>query len=250
MFNRGKGSHLGGELFFCARKKGKESIMNKAMIIGRLDKEVQFKDNFDSDPKCRFKLAVTERWKDKARTELINILAAPELTPRKWKPRVRETWFSSKDYQNRAPMRKTGKPSITMKWRAAGCRSSRTRNTPWIPNEVTLVGRLGSDPKVFKEGKVTAFSMACEDYNGKEQTTRWINIVTFDRLAQSAGDYLAKGRLVAVEGKIHTREYEKDGTTRTATSIVADRWTALDANPKTKEKAAPVSQDYAGDIPF
>jgi hypothetical protein len=51
--------------------------MNKAIIIGRLNKSgVNFNDNFDEDPKCRFKLAVKERWQDNERTELVNIFAA------------------------------------------------------------------------------------------------------------------------------------------------------------------------------
>jgi single-stranded DNA-binding protein len=56
---------------------GKEYQMNKAIIIGRLNKSgVNFNDNFDEDPKCRFKLAVKERWQDNERKELVNIFAA------------------------------------------------------------------------------------------------------------------------------------------------------------------------------
>ncbi len=224
--------------------------MNKAIIIGRLDKEVQFNGNFDSDPKCRFKLAVNERWQNKERTELVNILVAGEDAQKMHQANRGDLVFVK-------GLSKPGsyeKDEEIIYYHEVESRRLQIMQAPkedFDQNEVTLVGRLGSDPKVFKDGKVTAFSMACEDYNGKEQTTRWINIVTFDRLAQSARRYLTKGRLVAVEGKIHTREYEKDGTSRTATSIVADRWTALDANPKKpEEEAAPVSQDYAGDIPF
>ena len=50
--------------------------MNKAIIIGRLTKSgVNFNDNFNDNPKCRFKLAVKERWKEKENTELINVFA-------------------------------------------------------------------------------------------------------------------------------------------------------------------------------
>ena len=213
--------------------------------------ELQFSDNFDSDPKCRFKLAVTERWDDKSRTELVNVLAT-ETGAEKMKTAAAGDLVFVKGLSKPGSYEKEGK---TIYYHEVESRRLQIIADPAYSmdeNQVTLVGRLGADPKVLKEGKATAFSMACEDYNGKEQTTRWINVVTFDRLAQSASDYLAKGRLVAVEGKIRTREYDKDGVTQTATSIVADRWTALDSNPNTKpkEEAAPVSQDYAGDIPF
>lgn len=225
--------------------------MNKAIIIGSLDKEAQFNDNFDSDPKCRFKLAVTERWDDKSRTELVNVLATG-TDAEKMKTAAAGDLVFVKGQSKPGSFEKEGTKVYYHEVESRRLQIIADPACSMDQNEVTLVGRLGTDPKVLKEGKVTAFSVACEDYNGKEQSTRWINVVTFDRLAQSAGDYLAKGRLVAVEGKIRTREYEKDGVVQSATSIVADRWTALDANPKSKPKqeAAPVSQDYAGDIPF
>jgi single-stranded DNA-binding protein len=56
--------------------KRTEHQWNKA-IIGRLNKSsVNFSDNFDESTKCRFKLAVKERWQDNERTELVNIFAA------------------------------------------------------------------------------------------------------------------------------------------------------------------------------
>ena len=55
----------------------KEHQIIKTIIIGRLNKSsVNFNDNFDEDPKCRFKLAVKERWQDNERTELVNFFAA------------------------------------------------------------------------------------------------------------------------------------------------------------------------------
>lgn len=225
--------------------------MNKAIIIGRLDTEAQFNNNFDGDPKCRFKLTVTERWQNKERTELVNILVAGE-DAQKMRQANTGDLVLVKGLSKPGSYEKNGETIYHHEVESRRLQIMQAPKEDFDQNEVTLVGRLGSDPKVFKDGKVSAFSMACDDYNGKEQTTRWINVVTFDRLAQSAREYLAKGRLVAVEGKIRTREYEKEGTSRTATSIVADRWTALDANPnkKPREEAVPVFHDYAGDIPF
>jgi single-strand DNA-binding protein len=225
--------------------------MNKAIIIGRLDTDAQFNDNFNGDSKCRFKLAVTERWQNKERTELVNISVTGEDAQKMRQASTGDLIFV-KGLSKPGSYEKNGETIYYHEVESRRLQIMRAPQEDFDQNEVTLVGRLGSDPKVFKDGKVSAFSMACDDYNGKDQTTRWINVVTFDRLAQSAREYLTKGRLVAVEGKIRTREYEKEGTSRTATSIVADRWTALDANPnkKPREESAPVSHDYTGDIPF
>ena len=117
-------------------------------------------------------------------------------------------------------------------------------------NDITLIGHLGADPKVFNDGKVTGFSIACNDYDGKNETTRWFNISTFNKMAKSAAEYLKKGRLVSVEGKIRTRKYEKDNEIKTATSIVANKWKALDANPQKTEGEKypePANFEYADD---
>jgi single-strand DNA-binding protein len=55
-------------------------------------------------------------------------------------------------------------------------------------------------------------------------------------MAKAAAEYLSKGRLVSVEGKITTRTYEKDNEIKTATSIVASKWKALDPNPQKKKR--------------
>ncbi len=69
-------------------------------------------------------------------------------------------------------------------------------------------------------------------------------------MAKAAAEYLSKGRLVSVEGKITTRTYEKDSEIKTATSIVANKWKALDPNPQKKKKeeySESTENEYAND---
>ncbi len=97
-------------------------------------------------------------------------------------------------------------------------------------NKAILVGRLGKDPEVryTPDGAmVTSFSLATDeqwkDKSGeKVQKTEWHNIVTFGKLAEICGNYLAKGLLVYIEGRIRTRAWEgKDGVKRYTTEIIA-----------------------------
>ena len=74
-------------------------------------------------------------------------------------------------------------------------------------NNVVLVGRAGQDPemKYFESGKVkTTFSLAVNrwDSKSKENVTDWFNIEVWDKQAEFAGEYIKKGREVAVDGRI------------------------------------------------
>ena len=102
-------------------------------------------------------------------------------------------------------------------------------------NKVILVGHLGKDPEVrHLDGgvAVASFPLATsESYtkDGKEiEQTEWHNIVLWRSLAEVAGKYLHKGKLVYVEGKLRTRSYEdKEGNRRYVTEIVAENFTML-----------------------
>ena len=74
-------------------------------------------------------------------------------------------------------------------------------------NNVVLVGRAGQDPemKYFESGKVkTTFSVAINRWDSKvkENVTDWFNIEVWDKQAEFAGEYVKKGREVAVDGRI------------------------------------------------
>ncbi|HIU85349.1 TPA: single-stranded DNA-binding protein [Candidatus Spyradomonas excrementavium] len=74
-------------------------------------------------------------------------------------------------------------------------------------NSVVVVGRVGQDPemKYFESGKVkTTFSLAVNRWDSKTkgEVTDWFNIELWDKLAEIAGEYVKKGKLVAVDGRL------------------------------------------------
>ena len=92
-------------------------------------------------------------------------------------------------------------------------------------NKAILVGRLGKDPekRTTPNGKVVCrFTMATDTGFGDKRTTDWHSIVCFERQAEFVSNYLRKGSLVYVEGRISYNSYEKDGQKRTFTEIVAN----------------------------
>lgn len=129
-------------------------------------------------------------------------------------------------------------------------------------NKAILVGRLGSDPEVKTTGsgkEVANFNIATDetfkDSSGERQKrTTWHRLTLWDKLAGIAKEYLHKGDMVYVEGRIQNREYETSaGERKTVTEIVVDTLRMLSSNrtedvkPTTKAKHAAVS---AEDIPF
>ncbi len=133
-------------------------------------------------------------------------------------------------------------------------------------NKVILIGRLGKDPEVryTPDGTmVTNFNLATDeqwrDKNGeKVQKTEWHRIVTFGKLAEICGNYLVKGKLVFVEGRIQTRSWEdKDGIKRFTTEIIASNMQMLDSKGQGKSTDdLPADNSAAGtdirwdDVPF
>jgi single-strand DNA-binding protein len=131
-------------------------------------------------------------------------------------------------------------------------------------NKAILIGRLGKDPEVryTPDGTmVTNFNLATDeqwkDKNGeKVQKTEWHRIVTFGKLAEICGNYLTKGKMVFIEGRIQTRAWEdKDGVKRYTTEIVANDMKMLDSRGQGKaDDTAAVSAQNGGtpmdDVPF
>ncbi len=96
-------------------------------------------------------------------------------------------------------------------------------------NKVTLIGTLGRDPEVrfLPNGNAVAnMTLATdESYNDKAtgqkvEQTEWHRIVVYGKLAEICQKYLQKGSKIYVEGKLKTREWEKDGVKRYTTEIV------------------------------
>jgi len=97
-------------------------------------------------------------------------------------------------------------------------------------NKVILIGNLGRDPETRympDGGAITNISIATtenwKDKQGeKQEKTEWHRVAFFGKLAEIAGEYLKKGSQVYVEGRLQTREWEKDGVKRYTTEIVAN----------------------------
>ena len=92
-------------------------------------------------------------------------------------------------------------------------------------NRVLLTGRLTRDPEMrslANEKKVTQFSIATNDYRGGSEKAEFHTVVAWDRLAEICAQYLGKGMLVAIEGRIQTRQWDDDKKVRHwKTEIVA-----------------------------
>lgn len=86
-------------------------------------------------------------------------------------------------------------------------------------NTVVLVGRVGQDPemKYFESGKVkTTFSVAVDKRSKeKDAPPDWFNVELWDKPAEIAGEYVKKGKLVAIEGRLDVSQWtDSDGNKR------------------------------------
>src|SRR5438876_7068420 len=115
-------------------------------------------------------------------------------------------------------------------------------------NRIFLIGRLTRDPElryVSSGQPVANFTLAVDrsfKNNQGERETDFIDIVAWRKSAELATQYLSKGRLVAVEGRLQIRSYEaQDGTRRKAAEVVTDRIQFLDrkngSGPRAEEAA-------------
>ena len=96
-------------------------------------------------------------------------------------------------------------------------------------NVVAIMGRLAADPQLRQTttGKnVASFRIACDrgrrDANGQSQAD-WLDVVAWDRTAEFVCKYFQKGSLIAIDGRLQSRQYQdKNGNNRTAIEIVAN----------------------------
>lgn len=141
-------------------------------------------------------------------------------------------------------------------------------------NKVILIGRLGKDPETRAfEGNVkkTSFPLATSEVRkdkegNKIESTEWHNIICWRNLAEIAEQFLTKGKLIYLEGKIRTRSWEDNGVKKYITEIEASTFTMLGSKDESKptetqvqnlpsppvaEKAPDVPEpDLSDDLPF
>ncbi len=142
-------------------------------------------------------------------------------------------------------------------------------------NKVILVGRLGRDPETRYTGSgqaVANFSVATDesykDRNGERQKrTEWHKIVVWGKQAEIAQQYLKKGSLIFIEGRIQSREWQdKEGQKRTSFEIVANNFRMLGGRAEGAaagagagggssrggedlDQSAPAEESYSGSAP-
>ena len=124
-------------------------------------------------------------------------------------------------------------------------------------NKVILVGRLGRDPETryTSSGQAVAnFSVATDetykDRAGERQKrTEWHKIVVWGKQAEIAQQYLRKGKLIFVEGRIQTRQWEKDGQKHYSTEIVATNFRMLGSREDGGGAGAPSPIDAESHAP-
>ena len=130
-------------------------------------------------------------------------------------------------------------------------------------NKVVLVGRLTKDPELkFTPGTgmaVTTVTLAVDKYNSstKQKEADFISVVIWGKQAESTANYMSKGSLMAISGRIQTRSYEdKEDKKRYVTEVVAQEVSFLSKGKGTEnqsfgqafdEDITPVDD---GDIPF
>lgn len=101
-------------------------------------------------------------------------------------------------------------------------------------NHIILIGRLTRDPEIkyTQNGVAVAnFDLAVDRplQKDKEKETDFIRIVVWNKLAENCANYLGKGRLIAVEGRLQIRSYEgQDGQKRYVAEVVASEVQFLD----------------------
>lgn len=114
-------------------------------------------------------------------------------------------------------------------------------------NKVILVGNVGADPEIkttqsgVKMARIrlaTTERVPNKERNGYTDVTEWHNITLWRNLADVVDKYIRKGSQLYIEGKLRTRDYEKNGVKCFATEIVADELKMLG---KREATGAPVS---------
>ena len=129
-------------------------------------------------------------------------------------------------------------------------------------NKVILVGNLGQDPesRFTPQGTaVTNLSVATNEtwknQNGESQDkTEWHRIVMYGKMAETAAEYMKKGQMVYVEGRLETNEWEdQNQVKRKTTQVRCDNFTMLGRRQMQSQETASDNQssmDSDDDIPF
>jgi single-strand DNA-binding protein len=121
-------------------------------------------------------------------------------------------------------------------------------------NKVVLIGRLTKDPELkLTPGNgtaVTTITLAVDKYNSvtKQREADFISVTIWGKQAESTANYMSKGSLMAISGRIQTRTYDaKDGTKRYVTEVVANEVSFLSKGKQADASFSQPQQDTFGD---
>jgi single-strand DNA-binding protein len=126
-------------------------------------------------------------------------------------------------------------------------------------NKTQLIGHLGRDPELrqTKDGSTVAnLSVATSERwtdaaGARQERTEWHRVVLFGRGAEIAGEYLSKGALVYLEGRLQTRQWQDQaGQERVSTEIVAERMKMLGGKGHDGPATTPASAPFDDALPF
>ena len=137
-------------------------------------------------------------------------------------------------------------------------------------NQITIVGNVGSMPELsYGQNNVPfcRFSVAVNEQwkteGEKRERVTWFPVVAFNGLAETCANYVDRGRLVAVQGRVQTREYaDREGTRHEVMQVIAEKVTFLGTGkreerddrqlPANEHRGNNGSQEssFASDVPF
>lgn len=128
-------------------------------------------------------------------------------------------------------------------------------------NELTIVGHLGRDPEMrfTPDGMpVTTFSVAVNDKIKDKEITTWFNVVAFGKQAESCNEFLTKGQLAMVVGRVRLDQWEgSDGQMRSKLQVTANRVVFLTRSKDYGSEDSPEEEEIFGngeetpeDLPF
>jgi single-strand DNA-binding protein len=120
-------------------------------------------------------------------------------------------------------------------------------------NKVMLVGRLTRDPELrtLPSGKpLASFVIATNEYRGSGagERTEYHNVIAWDRLAEICGQFLSKGQLVDLEGRLQTRQWDDDAGLRQWKTVVVTNSREMLSGRGKKEYATEVQTAVADDV--
>jgi len=121
-------------------------------------------------------------------------------------------------------------------------------------NSVNLIGRLTKAPEIRytqNNTAVTSFTLAVDNFGGKEKGADFINCVAWQKTAEFISQYFDKGTRVGLTGRIQVRKYEgKDGKTVYVTEVVAERVYFADGkgNKSSDNQSTTDLKQYRGEI--